>query len=48
MATMAGAVLFALVLLLTVLPALGLILPVRRWVEVERACGDLAATGPTP
>jgi iron(III) transport system permease protein len=30
---------------LTVLPSLGLILPLRRWSEVVRACSDLAATG---
>ena len=34
---------FALVLMLTVLPALGLILPLRRWTELERA---RAATSP--
>jgi iron(III) transport system permease protein len=45
MATAAGAVLFVLVLMLTLLPALGLILPLRRWAELVRACGDLAATG---
>jgi iron(III) transport system permease protein len=45
MATTAGAALFALVLILTLLPTLGLILPLRRWTEVVRACGDLAATG---
>ena len=41
----AGATLFVLVLLLTLLPSLGLVLPLRRWVHVVRACGDLAHTG---
>jgi iron(III) transport system permease protein len=41
----AGAALFALVLVLTLLPSLGLILPLRRRVDVVRACGDLAHTG---
>lgn len=41
----AGAALFALVLMLTLLPSLGLILPLRRWVHVVRACSDLAHTG---
>jgi iron(III) transport system permease protein len=41
----AATAVFAVVLLLTLLPALGLILPVRRWTDVTRACSDLAATG---
>jgi iron(III) transport system permease protein len=45
MSKAAGAALFALVLMLTLLPSLGLILPLRRWVDVVRACGDLAHTG---
>ena len=45
MATLAGATLFALVLVLTLLPSLGLILPVSRWGEVVRAWRDLEATG---
>jgi iron(III) transport system permease protein len=45
MAALARAALFVVVLLLTLMPALGLILPVRRWAEVVRAGRDLAATG---
>jgi iron(III) transport system permease protein len=44
-ATTAGAALFALVFVLTLLPSVGLILPLRRWAELARAFGDLAATG---
>jgi iron(III) transport system permease protein len=41
----AGTVLFALVVLLTLLPSWGLILPLRRWIDVTRAFGDLRHTG---
>jgi len=41
----AGTALFALVLMLTLLPSLGLILPLRRWAHMVRACDDLAHTG---
>jgi iron(III) transport system permease protein len=41
----AGLALFAVVLMLTLLPSLGLIFPLRRWIDVTRACGDLAHTG---
>jgi iron(III) transport system permease protein len=45
MGTIAGAVLLVLVVLLTLLPSWGLILPLKRWIDVTRACGELAHTG---
>ncbi len=45
MGKIAGFSLLALVLMLMLLPSLGLILPLRRWAHVVRACGDLAHTG---
>jgi iron(III) transport system permease protein len=45
MSNIARATMLALVLPLTLLPSLGLMLPLRRWVHVVRACGDLVHTG---
>jgi iron(III) transport system permease protein len=45
MAQLACAALFALVLLLILLPSLGLVLPLRRRIDVMRAFGDLLHTG---
>jgi iron(III) transport system permease protein len=44
MAKTAAAALFILVLMLTLVPSVGLILPVRRWIDMQRACSDLAHT----
>ena len=41
----AGTALFALVLVLLLLPSWGLILPLRRWIDVTRAFGDLTHAG---
>jgi ABC-type Fe3+ transport system permease subunit len=45
MARAAGVSLFTLTLMLTLLPSLGLIMPLRRRIDVVRALGDLAHTG---
>jgi iron(III) transport system permease protein len=45
MRKVAGASLFLVALLLTALPVMGLIMPLRRWIHVSRACHDLVHTG---
>jgi iron(III) transport system permease protein len=45
MGRIAASALFTPVLLLTLLPTIGLILPLRRWADVARALRDLADTG---
>ena len=45
MGKVAAIALFFLVFFLTLLPALGLVFPLRRWTHVVRACEDLIHTG---
>jgi iron(III) transport system permease protein len=44
MSKLAGRSLGTLVFVLTILPSMGLIFPLRRWIDVVRACHDLAST----